>query len=74
MFEIALTEWHVTPEYIIRMWTEEKLQVLLAGRAKRLSKSTGTTGKDEQVADTTLFDMLGYKVPVVRPVRRSEVN
>lgn len=60
MFEIALFEWHVTPEYILRMWTEEKLQVLLEGRRRRLAaEKTKTTG-DGVVSDNELFKQMGY--------------
>lgn len=59
MFEIALFEWHVTPEYILRMWTEEKLQVLLEGRRKRLATEK-TNPEDGTVSDAELFKQMGY--------------
>lgn len=42
-----LTEWHLTPEYILDNWTEDKLALMLRKRAERLS---GTSGPREPVS------------------------
>jgi len=39
VFEVALFEWKLTPEYINSQWTEEKLQLMFEARTKRLQRT-----------------------------------
>ncbi len=49
-----MAEWHITPEYIINNWTDEKLTLMiekLAERKKReLGKSSDNTVSAEALA------------------------
>jgi len=35
LFEYLLSEWHITPEYIINNWTEELLNLMLEKLVER---------------------------------------
>jgi hypothetical protein len=35
---VALTEWHLTPEYINNNWTEELLALMMTARIDRLKR------------------------------------
>lgn len=53
MFELALAEWHLTPEYILHNWTEEILGLMLDRLADRKKQQSGT--EDAGVIDNSQF-------------------
>ncbi len=53
MFELLLTEWHLTPEYIIDNWTDEKLLVMVEKRTERIEREAAAMRGDDGVADAT---------------------
>lgn len=61
MYEIALSEWHVTPDYINRNWTEELLQLMFLKREERLA-AIANGGKSTKYRDKNLFENMGQKV------------
>ncbi len=46
-----MAEWHITPEYIINNWTDEKLALMIEKLAER---KKGELGKDNTVSAETL--------------------
>ena len=68
-----MTEWHVTPDYIVNNWTDEELELMcdkLVERKKQenelVQKSQSASPDDRVVTDTELFRQLGNKVKVVK--------
>ena len=45
MYEFALSEWHLTPDYINSRWTEELLSLMFQSRGRRLQR--GKKNDDE---------------------------
>lgn len=46
-----MSEWHVTPDYIVNNWTDELLDLMiekLVERRKRETPQTGTSERPEQ--------------------------
>jgi hypothetical protein len=41
IFELALSEWKLTPEYILRNWTEPKLFLMIRARVRRSLRESG---------------------------------
>lgn len=49
MYEFALSEWGLTPDYINRKWTEELLSLMFQSRGRRLARGK----KDDEPATVT---------------------
>lgn len=73
MYEVAMVDWSLTPEYITRRWTEELLLLMFQKRKKRMEIMAGETTavqgsktkKRIVPADQLLRDM-GVKVKRVK--------
>jgi hypothetical protein len=70
IYELALVEWGVTPEYINENWTEEELVVLFNARNRRLeamlAKSKPQGEGKRMVSDRELFRRAGVQVQQVQ--------
>jgi len=65
MYELALVEWHVTPEYINEHWTEEILQLLFVSRRKRFNaqpKPEYTGSVHHRMSNEQFFSKNGFSV------------
>ena len=51
MFELLLVEWHLSPEYIVDNWTDEKLQVMTHALIERYKRQTGGDGTADATGD-----------------------
>ncbi len=57
-----MSYWHVTPEYVLNNWTDEKLYYLTKALEHRLLKEAGKEPPKE-VSDDLIFQMAkGVKV------------
>ena len=70
-----MSEWHVTPDYIVNNWTDEFFDLMvekLVERKRRESDAIkGTSSPDnlrgkETISDTALFSRMGNNVKVVK--------
>ena len=66
-----MTFWRVTPEYVMRKWTEEQLALLFRVRGERLLRESG-----DEVAKPTKqeYDAASLDVFSSLPFRRTVVN
>lgn len=65
-FEYLLSEWHVTPDYIVNHWTNELLDLMLEKLMERKKpRETGDSG-GHKVSDSTLFARAGNLIEVVK--------
>ncbi len=66
-----MSEWHVTPDYIVNNWTDELLNLMVEKLVERKKQALGATspsgfkGTDNVVSDKTLFAQLGKKIEVI---------
>ena len=62
-----MAEWHLTPEYILHNWTEEKLSLMLDKliERKKVTPKGESTDSDE-VSNEVLFAQMGSSIKVVR--------
>ncbi|KKW30179.1 MAG: Phosphoribosylformylglycinamidine cyclo-ligase, partial [Candidatus Kaiserbacteria bacterium GW2011_GWC2_52_8b] len=73
-FELAMIEWHVTPDYIVANWTDELLELMAQNLTKRKERERAiyegrvngstTNSEDERVDADKLFGILGNKLKV----------
>jgi len=55
VFEFLLSEWHITPDYIVNNWTEELLNLMLEKLVDRKKKEINAIkGRDNAVSVETL--------------------
>jgi len=66
-FEYLLSEWHVTPDYIVNNWTDELLGLMLEKLAERIKPKVplGDSG-GHKVSDKMLFAHAGSLIKVVK--------
>jgi len=57
-----LAEWHLTPEYIINNWTDEKFNLMVEKLAERKARLAGV--KSNKVSDEELFAKAGNIIKV----------
>jgi hypothetical protein len=65
LYEVALVEWHVTPDEINENWTEELLTLMFLKREERLTrvpKQVSAPTVDRSVSDVDLFKRMGVSV------------
>ncbi len=55
-----LAEWHLTPEYIIEKWSNEKLKLMVDKLVERKRKQLGN--EPATVSERYLFSQAGIKV------------
>jgi hypothetical protein len=69
-FELALVEWHLSPEYLNENWTEELLALMFQKRNERIERAQATTAGESttarpsqpasrRVTDTELLAQMG---------------
>jgi len=63
VFEFLLVEWHLTPEYIIDNWTDEKFDLMVSKLFDRkIKEKEAIEGKQtNKVSEEQLFRMPGIK-------------
>ena len=66
-----MSEWHVTPDYIVNNWTDELLNLMVEKMVERKKQALEARGSplkptDSVVSDKTLFAQLGKKIKVVK--------
>ncbi len=70
-----MTEWHITPEYIVNNWTDEEMALMvekLVERKQRINNaiteapSGSSLSGDRVVSDMELFRQMGKKVKVIK--------
>jgi len=69
-----MSEWHVTPDYIVNNWTDELLNLMVEKLVERRKREIGAVESkvgrlkptDTKVSDETLFAQLGKKIKVVK--------
>jgi len=62
-----LSEWHLSPDYIINNWTDELLNLMIEKLAERKGPKEDTKDKpDTKVSDTALFHAMGDNVEVTK--------
>lgn len=49
-----MSEWHITPDYIVNNWTDELLLLMTEKLAERKERELDAA-KGKKVSDTTLF-------------------
>lgn len=55
MFEFLLSEWHITPDYIVNNWTDELLDLMLNKLVERKRKEVNVIkGRSNAVSAETL--------------------
>jgi len=59
-----MTEWHVTPDYIVNNWTDELLDLMIDKLVER--KKQGTTPKDNGVSAESLAAQSRGMIKVVK--------
>ena len=66
-----MSEWHVTPDYIVTHWTEELLELMISKLTERKQREVEAVkspkvpvSNDQVVSDTALFAQLGGKLKV----------
>lgn len=59
IYELALIEWGVTPEYINENWTEELLSLLFEKRGQRIERILKNKLGRQKVSDQELFRRAG---------------
>ena len=74
-FEFLLSEWHITPDYIVNNWTDELLALMVDKLSERKQreidamKGSSTPNRyagKEVISDTELFARMGIKVKKVK--------
>lgn len=66
-----MTEWHVTPDYIVNNWTDEQLDLYIGKLVERKHRETGKEprsqpSKDHSVSVETLSAMSHGMIKVVK--------
>ena len=60
-----MTEWHVTPDYIVNNWTDELFDLMVEKLIERKDKGRGTPPpKDNSVSPETLAAMSNGMIKV----------
>jgi len=54
VFEWLLTEWHITPDYIVNNWTDELLELMLEKLIERKKKESDAIKGRKTVSAETL--------------------
>jgi hypothetical protein len=67
LYEVALTEWHITPEYINEQWTEELFELMFRKRNERLRKNRPQNKQQHEpevpkITNDLFFQTHGLKV------------
>jgi hypothetical protein len=66
LYELALIEWHLTPEYINERWTEELLCLMFVKRRERLQRIAPSrmteVGVVKKIGNKEFFERHGIKV------------
>ena len=55
-----MAEWHVTPEYIVNNWTDEKFDLLVSKLAERKQQGT-STAENKGLSDIASIKALELK-------------
>ena len=50
-----MSEWHITPEYIIDNWTDEKFDLLVSKLVERKQVGSKPSPSSSMVSDESLF-------------------
>ena len=65
-----MTEWHVTPDYIVTHWTDELLDLMIKKRKERYDRETGkgreVTSGQRLVPEEVLFAQGKNMIKVVK--------
>ncbi len=67
-----MSEWYVTPDYIVNNWTDELLNLMIEKLIERRKRELGNGRQnalkttDSVVSDEALFAQLGKKIKVVK--------
>ena len=58
-----MSEWHLSPDYIVTHWTDELFNLMVEKLTERKKGGLGK-GQDEKVEDKDLFKLAGNLIKV----------
>ena len=65
-----MSEWHLSPDYIVNNWTDELLNLMIEKLSARYERQNPSgragQGEDQWVSEETLFAELGSKLTVTK--------
>ena len=56
-----MTEWHITPEYIINNWTDEKFELMVSKLTERKEREVGPKPPSNTDSDLASLQALANK-------------
>ena len=57
-----MTEWHVTPDYIINNWTDELFNLMVDKLVERKERENRDLGGKRKVSENELFSKAGHLI------------
>jgi hypothetical protein len=66
VFEFLLSEWGLSPDYIVNHWTHELFDMMVDKLVERKQRESQGVKQPGQVKDKELFNRMGKLVKVVK--------